>query len=197
MSVSKRLEAASQFGTPAYFYDLDAIRTRIALLGDLFAGRFGVSYAIKANPNPALLEAIKPLLSTFDASSLGEVRRALAAGMPAARITFSGPAKRRAEITGAIDLGIGELVLENSRDARIASAHAVEKGVVQTVLVRINPKEVPRRFGASMAGTASQFGIDEECLEAELPFIQSLPGLKLVGFHIYSGSNCLLIVTEN
>jgi diaminopimelate decarboxylase len=191
MMNAQLLEAASQFGTPAYIYDLDAVLTRTELLRGLFGDRFGISYAIKANPNPALLKAIQPVLSTFDASSLAEVRRAVNAGMTPERITFSGPAKRPAEITGAIDLRIGELVIENIHEARQASDYAVKQGVVQTALVRINPLEVPRRFGASMAGTASQFGIDEECLETDLPIIQSLPGLNLVGFHIYSGSNCL------
>jgi len=185
------LKAADRFGTPAYVYDLDAILARTELLSDLFGGRFGVSYAIKANPNAALLETIRPALSTFDASSLAEVHRALKAGMAPERITFSGPAKRHAEIAGAIDLRIGELVIENIHEARQASEHAVKKGVVQTALVRINPLEVPRRFGASMGGTSSQFGIDEECLETDLPILQALPGLDIVGFHIYSGSNCL------
>ena len=185
------LKAAQKFGTPAYVYDLDAIRARLILLNGLFGDRFGTSYAIKANPNPALLSAIQPQLSTFDASSLAEVHRALSAGMPAGRITFSGPAKRLPEITGAIDLGIGELVLETLHEARQTSAYASSKGISQTVLVRINPLDVPRKFGASMAGTSSQFGIDEEDLETALPEIQSLPGLDLVGFHIYSGTNCL------
>lgn len=191
--------AAAQFGTPSYVYDLDAIRVRIDLLRGLFGTRFGVSYAIKANPNAALLAAIQPKLSTFDASSLAEVHRALAAGMPADRITFSGPAKRLPEIAGAIDLCIGELVVETLHEAYQASAYATAKGVTQTILVRINPLDVPRKFGASMGGTSSQFGIDEEALEADLPTIQSLPGLNLVGFHIYSGTNCLIpeAIAEN
>ncbi|WP_050526595.1 type III PLP-dependent enzyme domain-containing protein [Pseudorhodobacter aquimaris] len=185
------LKAANTFGTPAYLYDLDAICQRIEVLRDLFDGRFGISYAIKANPNPALLAAIKPLLSTFDASSIAEVHRALDAGMDADRITFSGPAKRLPEITGAIDVGVGELVIENLHEARQASDYATRMGVEQTILVRLNPLEVPRKFGASMGGTSSQFGIDEESMEVDLPALQSLPGLKLVGFHIYSGTNCL------
>lgn len=185
------LEAAKVFGTPAYFYDLDAICERTETLKSLFGGRFGVSYAIKANPNPALLAALQPHLSTFDASSFAEVHRALAAGMPAAQVTFSGPAKRLPEITGAIDIGVGELVIENLHEARQASAYAVQKAVTQTILVRLNPLEVPRKFGASMGGTSSQFGIDEECMEDDLTVLQSLPGLRLVGFHIYSGTNCL------
>lgn len=191
--------AASEFGTPLYYYDLDAVKTRIAELSVLFGDRFGVSYAIKANPNPALLAAIRPQLSTFDASSFAEVEAALATGMPAARITFSGPAKREAEIRGAIEAGVGELVVESLTEADRASRIATKRGVTQDILVRINPLKVPRKFGASMAGTASQFGIDEEDLARDLPVIRDLPGLNLIGFHIYSGTNCLMpeAIAEN
>lgn len=184
-------EAARQFGTPLYVYDMDAVRGRVRMLSALFGGRFGISYAIKANPNAGVLAALKPEITTFDASSIAEVQRALAAGMPAARISFSGPAKRRQELVTAVDLGVGELVLESVEEARITSALAQERGRVQPCLVRINPIKVPRKFGASMAGTASQFGIDEEELPTALPEICALPGIDLQGFHIYSGTNCL------
>ena len=182
---------ADRFGTPLYVYDLDAARRRVAQLRALFENRFGVSYAIKSNPNAALLAGLQPELDTFDASSFAEVRRGMAAGMPPENISFSGPAKRVAEIAGAIDAGIGELVIENPQEARIASAHACATGRIQPVLVRINPLRVPRKFGASMAGSASQFGIDEEEMGTHLPAIAALPGLRLVGFHIYSGTNSL------
>lgn len=185
------LQAAELAGTPAYVYDLDAGVERTKLLGRLFNGRFGVSYAIKANPCPALLKALRPHLDYFDASSFAEVRLALDARMPAERISFSGPAKRPEEIRGAVDARVGELVIESLAEAKQASEYAVSRGLRQVCLVRINPIKVPRKFGASMAGTASQFGVDEEDIADVLPRVRDLPGLELVGFHIYSGTNCL------
>lgn len=190
MTAAGRLAAAQTFGTPLYLYDADCLTERLQILSTLFGDRFGISYAIKANPNLALLRLIKPWLSTFDASALAEVERAIAAGMPPEHITFSGPAKRDAEIDGAIRLGVGELVLEGLDEARRVSARATALGRVQAVLVRINPSRVPRGFGASMAATPSQFGIDEEDIPEALPEIAALPGLRLLGFHIYSGTNC-------
>jgi diaminopimelate decarboxylase len=184
------LSAADAFGTPLYVYDLDAVHRRIDTLTALFGTRFGISYAIKANPNPALLASIAPRLSTFDASSWREVERALAAGMPAARITFSGPAKRAVEIRNAVESDVGELVVENVDEARQAGAIAVATGRRQSVLLRINPARVPRGFGASMAGTPSQFGVDEEDMGPALDAIMETQGLELIGFHIYSGTNC-------
>ena len=190
MSQTLQCAVARQFGTPVYLYDLDILTARLSLLSTLFGDRFGLSYAIKANPNMAILAAVKPWLASFDASSIAEVERALVAGMDAGRITFSGPAKRDAELARAIALPVGELVLEGEGEARRASAMAVASGRLQPVLVRINPRRVPRGFGASMAATPSQFGIDEEDLATALPMIRDLPGLRLIGFHIYSGTNC-------
>lgn len=191
MTASALLTAAERFGTPLYVYDLDAMLARLTLLRSLFNNRFAISYAIKANPNPTLLRTLQPQLDTFDASSFSEVLRAIAAGMPAGQISFSGPAKRRAELDGAVSLGVGEMVVESLAEAQALSYLAQTRRVIQPCLVRINPLNIPRKFGASMAGTASQFGVDEEMMAEVLPQIAALPGLQLGGFHIYSGTNCL------
>lgn len=183
--------AAALAGTPVYVYDLDVIADRFAQLKALFGRHFGVSYAVKANPNLELMRRIFPQVTTFDASSFKEVERALDAGCPPVRITFSGPAKRAVEIQRAVALGVGELVLESLADARIANAAAEAGGTRQPVLIRVNPSTSPRHFGVNMAGKASQFGIDEEEFEAAIDTILALPHLKLVGFHIYSGTNSL------
>ncbi|MGR3661218.1 MAG: type III PLP-dependent enzyme [Paracoccaceae bacterium] len=185
------LRAAERFGTPLYYYDTVMMLDRIAILRELFDGRFGISYAIKANPNSELLKVLRPALSTFDASSIAEVERALDAGMPAENITFSGPAKRENELRKAISNRVGELVIESLTEAQMASDIACELGLTQKILIRINPASVPRKFGASMAGTPSQFGIDEEDIAHDLPIIRDFTGLDLIGFHIYSGTNCL------
>lgn len=191
MTRTRLLAAAARFGTPLYVYDADLAVARVGLLRDLFGGRFDISYAVKANPNPGLMRALCPVLDSFDASSFAEVRRARAAGMPAARISFSGPGKRRSELSGALREGVGEVVIESLAEAEDLSALAQAAGRVQPCLVRLNPLRVPRRFGASMGGSASQFGIDEEAMADTLPRIAALPGLRLEGFHAYSGTNGL------
>lgn len=184
-------EVAQQVGTPAYVYDVDAIRDRFAHLATLFGRHFAVSYAVKANPNVALMRRLLPLVATFDVSSFGEVERALAAGMPPARITFSGPVKGAAEIDRAVALGVGELVLESLAEADRANARAAAGGLRQPVLIRINPATAASRFGVNMAGKPSQFGIDEEEFDAAIAHVKALPHLDLVGFHIYAGTNSL------
>lgn len=190
-SASRLCGAADVGGTPAYVYDMDVVRQRMLVLRELFGRCFGVSYAVKANPNIELLRRLLPLMDTFDVSSLKEAERALEAGCPADRISFSGPAKQEREIRAAVALGVGELVLESLDEAEIAAAAAAELGVRQPVLLRINPIRVPRQFGVQMAGKPSQFGIDEEELEAAIDGLMTLPHLELVGFHIYSGTNSI------
>jgi diaminopimelate decarboxylase len=182
---------ASSYGTPVYVYDGDVVSERFARLKALFGAQFGVSYAVKANPNLALLRHMAGLVETFDVSSYKEVERVLSIGFPAEKITFSGPAKRPAEIRGAIAQGVGELVLESLDEARLADRFSAELGVRQPMLVRINPLTSPKKFGVNFSGRASQFGVDEEKIAETLPQIAALPNLDLIGFHIYSGTNSL------
>jgi diaminopimelate decarboxylase len=183
------VQAAARFGTPAYVYDADEIARRFEILQRLFGEHFGVSYAVKANPNVRLMQSMLPHLATFDVSSFKEFERALEAGCPARQVTFSGPAKRPGEIHGAVALGLGELVIESLAEAKIADQAAAELGVIQSVLLRINPANAPRRFGVSFSGRASQFGVDEEDLDEAIDHLMATRHLQLVGFHIFSGTN--------
>ncbi|WP_108395462.1 decarboxylase [Devosia submarina] len=192
-------QAAEQFGTPSYLYVVDRIGLRLAELEQNFGQWFRLSYAVKANPNPALLAWLRGRVPYLDVSSIGEVRRAIRAGWPAAALSFTGPAKRVAELEEAIAVGIGELVLESVAEAEAANTIAGVARVRQRVLVRLAPDHVPKGFGDHMAGRPSPFGIDvEEALEA-LPQIASMQHLHIVGFHIYSGTQSLksAAVVEN
>lgn len=179
--------AASQFQTPAYVYFTDLIEQRIALLRD----RFALSYAVKSNPNPALLRWLNGRIEHLDISSVGELRLAVQAGWDPAQISFTGPAKRELELEEAIAAGLGLLVVESLREARMASAIASRLGINQQVLVRIAPDSVPKGFGDQMAGRPCPFGIDIEDADAALREIRALPGLTIAGLHIYSGTQSL------
>jgi diaminopimelate decarboxylase len=182
---------AETLGTPSYVYFLDEVRANIVRLRDAFDGAFEVSYAVKANPAHAVLAALRGQVEALDVSSGGEIARAIAADWDASKISFTGPGKREAELRAAIDARIGEVVLESPEEARQLSAIAEGAGLRQQVLVRISPARVPPGFGDTMSGKPGAFGIDEEDLPAFLDFLQGLPGLKLVGFHAYSGTQCL------
>lgn len=188
-----------RFETPAYIYNANIVTERTTLLKSLFGEHFGVSFAVKSNPNDCLLKHFSNQIDTYDVSSHGEVERVINSGVEPKLISFSGPAKRFEEIKCAIKAGIGELVLESPSEILLASRACELLGQNQDVLVRINPISVPRGFGASMSGKSSQFGIDEEQLISVLPIFKDHPRLNLKGFHIYTGSNCLSVdpIIEN
>ncbi len=182
---------ARQFGTPAYVYFLGDIRRRATRLRSAFRGLFRLSYAVKSNPNPALLRRMRQVVDLLDVSSAGEIRRALRADWPASCMTFTGPAKTAAELRLAVRAGLGEIVVESFDEACLLESICEQEGKAAPALVRIAPRNVPRGFGVSMSGKPTQFGVDEEELEKTLPAIASLSRLDLHGFHIYSGTQCL------
>ena len=176
--------------TPAYVYDLVTLGQRFQNLAGAMPG-YGIRYAVKANPHPAVLRHLLGLGATIDASSGGEVRRSLAAGADPVGISFTGPGKRLSEISEAVAAGVGYIVVESLQQAIQTSAAAVALGGIQPVLARISPATSPKGFGARMTGVATQFGIDEEGAAQTLVQIASLPGLRLDGLHFYTGSNSL------
>lgn len=192
-------EAASRFGTPAYVYFVDGVFTQIRQLREVFENRFSISYAVKSNPNLALLARMQHCVATLDVSSIGEVERALQVGCPARRLTFSGPAKRMFELERAVEVGVGEMVCESQEEIEILDQLTQTAGKRMSVLPRINPKTMPRNFGLSMSGRPSQFGIDEEHLDDVLAQRDRWKNLDFAGFHIYSATNSLdeEAITEN
>jgi diaminopimelate decarboxylase len=183
--------AARTMTTPIYVYFADGIAAQVERVSAAFGGRFELSYAIKANPNVCLLGRMRDVLSHLDASSVGEIERALLAGYSAEQISFSGPGKRKFELERALHLKCGEFVCESERELDTLNSIALHAHQRATVLVRVNLRKRPAGFGAHMGGRASQFGIDEEAIDPVLERFATWPALDLAGFHAYSGSNSL------
>ncbi len=184
-------QAAERFGTPAYVYSTDTAEDRLAHLRAHLGRWFAISFAVKSNPNPALLDWMRGRLDYLDISSGGEFQLSRQAGWDPARISFTGPAKQEFELRPAIEAGLGELVLESLREAELANAIAAEAGRIQPVLIRIAPARVPKGFGDQMAGRPSPLGIDAEDAPEILPRIAALANLRIIGLHVYSGTQCL------
>jgi diaminopimelate decarboxylase len=189
--LGKLRAAAGECGTPSYVYFLSEIQAALARLKTEFGQHFKVSYAVKANPNRAILERILPDVISLDVSSAGELERALAAGCDAERITFSGPAKRVDELDLAIRRRCGEIVCESLWELEELNRLAEIHDSRPNILLRINPKTAPRSFGVRMSGRPSQFGIDEEELDEVLERLPDLNRLRFRGFHIFSATNSL------
>jgi diaminopimelate decarboxylase len=188
---STLVDIAQRFGTPCYVYFMEDIAARCEALHQVFAQRFKISYAVKANPNVGLLRRLRAHIDALDISSAGEMQRALRAGWPPQRLSFTGPGKRPQELVAAVTRGIGHIVVESVHEARTVSQVAGTCGMQQDILVRLAPHRIPRGFGLNMAGKPSQFGIDEEDLDGAFTALKTLPNLRIRGLHIYSGTQCL------
>lgn len=174
--------------TPAYVYDFAVIEARIALLRAALPAKVGVHYAIKANPLPALLERIAPLVDGMDVASAGEMGRALDV-MAASHISFAGPGKRDAELEAAIRAGV-TLNLESLAEGRRALNIGKALGVTPRLAVRVNPDFELRGSGMKMGGRASPFGIESVHVPELVRELRGEGG-EWRGLHIFAGSQSL------
>ncbi len=175
--------------TPFFAYDRSHLTERVQHVRAHGPEEIHLSYAIKANPMPALVQHMADLVDGFDVASSAEMRAALDTGAPAPRISFAGPGKTAGEIRQAVAAGV-VLHLESSREIAEASKAAEALGVTPQIAIRINPDFELRGSSMRMGGGAQQFGIDAEAVPRLLREIADRR-LDFVGFHIFAGSQCL------
>lgn len=175
--------------TPFFAYDRGLLTGRVGAVRAALPDEIHLSYAVKANPMPALLHHMRGLVDGFDVASAGEMRHALDTGMPAARISFAGPGKTAAELEQAVAAGVTvelESPVELDRVTRIGE----ELGLRPRVALRVNPDFAVRGSGMRMGGGPRQFGVDVEAAPAVLAAIGAAD-LDFQGFHIFPGSQNL------
>ncbi|HEX6859602.1 MAG TPA: diaminopimelate decarboxylase [Caulobacteraceae bacterium] len=134
---------AQAVGTPVYVYSTATLERhyqvfRAALIAEGL-GEPLIAYAVKANSNVSVLKVLAAQGAGADTVSEGEIRRALAAGIPPERIVFSGAGKTAAEIAFAIDIGVAEINIESEPELELVEAIAVRKSAQATIAVRVNP----------------------------------------------------------
>lgn len=175
--------------TPFFAYDRRLLTERIALLRRTLPSSVNLSYAIKANPMPAIVQHLSSLVDSFDVASSGELRTALDTPMPADRISFAGPAKTIAELTQAIAAGV-TIELESITEARRVIEIGNRFGVRPRVAIRVNPDFAIKGSGMRMGGGPQQFGIDSEMVP---DLLSALGGadIDVLGFHVFGGSQNL------
>jgi len=110
---------AEKYDTPLYLYDFDNVAQRYGELKEAFEGHKSlISYAVKANSNLSVIRHLAQLGAGADCVSIGEVKRALAAGVERYKIIFSGVGKRDEEIREALEAGILMLNLESEAEMK-------------------------------------------------------------------------------
>ncbi|MFM8939557.1 MAG: diaminopimelate decarboxylase, partial [Phenylobacterium sp.] len=189
---------AESVGTPVYVYSSATLERHFQVLRSAFIevglkGEDGgpplIAYAVKANPNLAVLATLARMGAGADTVSEGEIRRALAAGIPPGRIVFSGVGKREEEIRFALETGISEINVESEPELRLIARVALSLGRPARLAVRVNP-DVAAGGHAKITpgGAGNKFGVSFS--EAERLYAEAAadPWLQPVGLTCHIGS---------
>ncbi|MBN9046487.1 MAG: diaminopimelate decarboxylase [Rhizobiales bacterium] len=183
-------DIASAVGTPFYVYSRATIERHFRVFTEAFADMETlVAYALKANSNQAVLTVLAKLGAGADTVSEGEIRRALAAGIPPEKIVFSGVGKTAREIDFALQAGIRCFNAESEPELELLSARAVAAGRIAPVSLRINPDVDARTHAKISTGKSeNKFGIPRVKARAAYRLAASLPGLDVTGIDMHIGS---------
>lgn len=181
--------AARVGSTPFFAYDRAVLDRRVDRLRSVLPPGVELSYAVKANPMPAVVQHLARRVDRFDVASGAELRVALDTGTPAERVAFAGPGKTAAELRQAV--AAGALVeLESTGELDRVGAAAAELGQPARVAIRVNPDFALKGSGMRMGGGPQQFGIDAEDVPAVLAECAAR-GVRVAGFHLFAGSQNL------
>jgi diaminopimelate decarboxylase len=181
---------AETVGTPFYVYSAATLRRHVRVMHEAFEGiPTLVAYAMKANSNQAVLKVIAGEGAGADVVSGGELERAIAAGIPANKIVFSGVGKTIAEMRRGLELGIKCFNLESEPELERLSEIAAAMGKVAPVSVRINPDvSAGGHAKISTGNRENKFGIPYLRAQEVYARIAALPGVEAVGIDMHIGS---------
>jgi diaminopimelate decarboxylase len=184
---------ADDVGTPVYVYSSATLERHYAVLRDALveAGLKDplIAFAVKANSNVAVIRTLAQLGAGADVVSEGEIRRALAAGVPAERIVFSGVGKTEAEIEFALKAGVAEINLESEPELKLVNAVAQRLGVRAAVAIRVNPDvEAGGHAKISTGKAENKFGVSLAEAERLYANAANMPGVRPVGVACHIGS---------
>ena len=184
-------EIAAQVGTPVYIYSTATLSRHVGVFRDGLAQLADplIAFAVKANPNAAVLATLAKLGLGADVVSAGELLRALAAGIPANRIVFSGVGKTADEMRIALEKGIYQFNLESEPEAEMLSQVALSLGRKAPVAYRINPDvDAGTHAKISTGKSENKFGIPYGRALASYAAARDLPGLDVQGVAVHIGS---------
>ena len=182
---------AARVGTPAYVYSANLIRAQYYGLDDALASvPHRICYSVKANGNLAVLKVLQQLGAGADIVSVGELRRALAAGFKPDDVVFSGVGKTPAELEEAIGAGVGYLNVESAAELDALLAAAERVGQVAGVGIRVNPDvaaDTPHPY-TKTGDKTTKFGVPYDEVVSVAGRIASSPRLKLRALAMHLGS---------
>ena len=182
---------AEAVGTPVYIYSRATLERHAQVFRDALSGlpRKHIAFAIKANPNIAVLRVLAGQGFGADVVSGGEIARALAAGMKAEDIVFSGVGKTRAELQYGLDVGIGQFNLELEEEGAVLADLAHAGGKTASAVLRVNPNvDAGTHAKISTGKSENKFGVPISEAKAIFARLSGRPGLNLRGVALHIGS---------
>jgi diaminopimelate decarboxylase len=184
------VELASAVGTPFYCYSTATLERHFRVFSDAFAGeKVLVCYAMKANSNQSVLRTLARLGAGADVVSGGELKRALAAGIPPDKIVFSGVGKTEAELRAALSTDILCINIESEPELELLSRLATQAGRAARISVRVNPDvDAGTHAKISTGKSENKFGIPLERARAVYARAAELPGIEVRGADVHIGS---------
>lgn len=186
---------AARLGTPLHVYSAATICQRIDELHALLEGHDAlICYAVKANANLAVLQLMAQEGVGADIVSVGELQRALHAGIPADRIVFSGVGKSADEIASALSVGIHRFNVESHDELLTLQRFARAQGITAAAAVRINPDvDALTHAKISTGKSENKFGVSVEEARRWFDQRQQLTHVRLDGLHVHIGSQILTL----
>jgi len=183
-------DLAKTVGTPFYCYSTATLERHFRVFTEAFAGeKVMVCYALKANSNQSVLRTLAKLGAGADVVSGGELKRALAAGIPASKILFSGVGKTEAELRAALAADIHCINVESEPELDLLSRLAVETGRTARISVRVNPDvDAGTHAKISTGKSENKFGIPLAQARAVYARAARLPGIAVTGTDVHIGS---------
>lgn len=175
--------------TPFFAYDRAALSERIALLRAELPRDLELSYAVKANPMPAVVQHLSGMVDSLDVASGAEMKLALDTPIRPRAISFAGPGKSEAELSQAVAAEV-VIELESPTEADRVVRIGDQTGVRPHVAIRVNPDFEVKGSGMRMGGGAQQFGVDAESVPSLVRRLER-EDVDLLGFHVFAGSQNL------
>lgn len=181
---------AERIGTPFYVYSQRTIERHLDVFAEGFLGTdYLVAFAVKALSNISVLRLMADKGCGADIVSSGEMHRALRAGIPADRIVFSGVGKTAAELSEALEAGVGQINVESVEELCDLSEIAVARGISAPVSLRINPSVDAKTHDKISTGRPDdKFGIPYASAEQAFCLARDLPGISVRGIAMHIGS---------
>ena len=183
-------QLAEQFGTPLYVYSKATLERHWHAFNNAFGEHLHlVCFAVKSNPNIAILNVMAKLGSGFDIVSQGELERVLAAGGDAAKVVFSGVAKSHQEIARALEVNIRCFNVESEAELLRINQIAGEMSKIAPISLRVNPDVDAHTHPYISTGLKeNKFGVSVEQAREVYKLAATLPNIKIVGMDCHIGS---------